>query len=421
VLAIVTGTAARIVVAVHHQGFDVGDQVPYSILATSLADHLRYAIPRAQDTFHWAPGAPALFAVGLRAFGRGDSQLAGAYIVQALSSIGTLGLLYLVCRRLASPRAALIACAGLAVSTGAITAGGDLITEPAGAALLLAAAGLIALGMGHEDQRPPSLRWFGAGGLVLGISVLVRPDFLVLTPVCVAVVLLAWRPAMLQRRLLAATTLVAACAVIVTPWCIWASSQAGQLVLPTTSGGSSFWVGTFLPADGQTPRARVLLAADVHVRFPDTYNDPLPLATDMMRTVAARRPTLAKDVAIREETQINLHRYAIGHPAAFTRMELRKVGRMWSRPYQGHNRHRSWWGQLLHVPAIVAALATLGAAVTFGRRRPALILLAALIVAGTVFNSLAAVQPRSNVRFLPVAFLGAGIVLAGRPPGDRRV
>ncbi|HVW18436.1 MAG TPA: hypothetical protein VHB30_09320, partial [Solirubrobacteraceae bacterium] len=102
--AVAAGVAWRALVAIHHRGFGGGsDQVAYSTLATQIADHLRYAIPRAQDPFHWAPGAPALFAVGLRLLGRGAGGLAGAYAIQAIVSVATLAALYVAARRLAGP------------------------------------------------------------------------------------------------------------------------------------------------------------------------------------------------------------------------------------------------------------------------------------------------------------------------------
>jgi len=183
-------------------------------------------------------------------------------------------------------------------------------------------------------------------------------------------------------------------------------------VLPTTSGPSSFFVGTYLPADGLTYRARGLLAPEVHQLFPDTQLQSHPAGTDMMRAVAARRPHLSRNAAIFAAVRANVRDYALGHPFAFTRMELRKLGRMWERPYAGHNRARAWWSEILHVPTVIAAILTVAAGLYLRRRSPALVLLASVLVIGTLFNGLAAVQPRANTRFVAVAMVGAAVAIS---------
>lgn len=407
---IALGIFARVALVVDHSGFATGDQFQYSQLALSLADHLRYSIPLASDPFHWAPGAPSMFAVGLRAFGRGDSGLAGAYTIQAIASIAGLAALYLLTTRLAGRRAALVACAALAISPGAITTASDLITEPLGALLLLAAVALMALLITSDGRGPRAGGLAAAAGLAMGLGILTRPDFLILLPCCLAVVALAWR-APLRSRGRGVTLIVAACAAVVAPYSAFASRTSGELVLPTTSGASSFYVGTYLPADGTTYRTRELLAPEVHSRFPDTQLLSHPRAIDTLRTVAARHPDLPKNAAVATEVRTNLRHYALGHPIAFARMELRKVWRMWGRPYRGHTRVRTWWGNALHAPAILAGILALTGAARWRRRNPALLLIAVVIVVGTAFNSLAAVQPRANTRFLPLVYLGATLVV----------
>ncbi|HVW17496.1 MAG TPA: hypothetical protein VHB30_04555, partial [Solirubrobacteraceae bacterium] len=254
--------------------------------------------------------------------------------------------------------------------------------------------------------------------LALGAGILVRPDFLVLAPTtAVVTAAVAWTS--VRERLAATALLVATVAVVVAPWSVVATRAAGRLVLPTTSGASSFWVGTYLPSDGSTRRARALLAPDVHERFPDTYRDALPLGVDLMRTVADWRPELDDGESIQRATMANLRVYALGHPLAFARMQLRKVWRMWSRPYQGHNRTRTWWKEALHVPGALAAALVVAAALVLRRRSPVVALVAAILVVGTAFNALAAVQPRANARFVPLALLGVAVAATHVRPAPR--
>jgi hypothetical protein len=410
--AIGVGIFARIALAVGHRNFATGDQVEYSQLATSLADNLRYQVLLGSDPYHWAPGAPFAFAVGLRVFGRGDSGLAGAYFVEALISIAYIAVAYLVARRLLGHRAGLWCALGVAVSPGALTAGGDLITEPLGGALLLAALGILCIVVAAPapDERR-SMLLAATGGGVFGMAVLTRPDYLVLVPTVLTVLIVGW-PTALRRRLTVAALVLCSCALVVAPYSLHATHKAGRLVLPTTSGASSFFVGTYLPGDGQTYRTRELLAQEVHMLFPDTQLRSHPRAIDMMRAVAARRPRLSRSAAVSAAVRANLRDYALGHPFAFTRMQIRKLGRMWQRPYAGHDRNRTWWGKVLHIPTLIAALATVAGSLYLRRRHPALLLLASVLVVGTLFNSLAAVQPRANTRFIGIAVVGAALTVA---------
>ena len=407
-LAIVAGIVWRVVVSGDHVPFGEGDQKSYSTLARSIADHLTYVIPGATDTYRWAPVAPFAFAAGLKVLGGGGSGLFGAYVVQLLISIATLGALALVVRRFAGPALALLACAVLALSTGTVIAAGDLITEPVGALLLLVAVALLGVGLERPAEGRRWLAPFLAGGFALGVANLARPDFLPFAIVAAAVALLVWTVPW-RARGLAAACVVVMWALAMAPWCVKATQSAGHTAIPTTSAATTLWVGTYLPGNGTVFGVRKKLAAQTRRVYPSIAADRLPPAVLTAHAVAKlRHPELSTDAALKLEGRANLRKYALGDPVSFAGMEVGKVWRMWSRPYAGQ-RKRSLAGNLLHIPGALAALIAIGGAALLRRRRPALVLVALVLIAGTGMNVVAVTQPRSAVRYLPVALLGAAM------------
>ena len=51
--------------------------------------------------------------------------------------------------------------------------------------------------------------------------------------------------------------------VLLTPWTIFASGEAGHLVPLSSGGASNLWVGTYLPGDGSIFGAKRALADEV--------------------------------------------------------------------------------------------------------------------------------------------------------------
>lgn len=405
---IAAGIFWRLNYSINHLDFDNRDQQAYSTLAYSIAFDHTYDIPNALDVLHWAPGAPFAMAFGLRVFGLGDSGFAGAYIIQFLISVTTIGAIFAVARRFSNGWYGLLAAAVLAVSTGAVVAQADLITEPLGALLLLLAFG--ALGIAVTENRLRRSWWFAGSGALLGLAVLTRPDFVFLSFVYAIVLAFAWKQPW-KDKLTSGAILIGSCLIVMAPYSAWASHTEGKLVAPTTSGPSTYWVGTYLPGDGRTQLARKAMAPEIRKHYPDQKNVQFPSAVLMMNTVAKRHPELSKDDAISKELRQNISDYAFGQPLDFAWMEFKKPYRMWGSPYKGHGRKHQWWSDLLHIPTLVAALATIVAACLL-RRRSILILLAGSTIAiVTAFDIIGPAIPRANVRTAPIAILGGALVL----------
>lgn len=407
-LVIALGIFWRAQYSINHYDFTNRDQHAYSTLAYSIAFNHTYDIPNALDVLHWAPGAPFAMAAGLRIFGLGDSGFAGAYIIQFLISVTTIGAIFAVTRRFSNSWFGLGAAAVLAVSTGAVVAQADLITEPLGALLLLLAFG--ALGVAVTEERAHRAWWFAGSGALLGLAVLTRPDFLFLSFVYAFVLAVAWREPW-KVKLTSGAILIGTCLIVMAPYSAWASHTEGKLVAPTTSGPSTYWVGTYLPGDGRTQLARKAMAPEIRKKYPNQKNVQFPSAVLMMNTVAARHPELSKDKAISKELRHNISHYAFGQPLNFAWMEAKKPYRMWGTPYKGHSRKHHWWGDLLHIPTLIAALATIIAACLLRRRSILILLAGATIVIVSAVDIIGPAIPRANARTAPVAILGGMLAL----------
>jgi 4-amino-4-deoxy-L-arabinose transferase-like glycosyltransferase len=204
-----------------------------------------------------------------------------------------------------------------------------LLSEPLAALLLVSALAALAWALGAE--RPPGRRLMLAGAL-FGALVLTRANF-ILAPIVVAALL----GLLIARRHGARSALVAVGAfavpavLVVAPWCLYASHREGRLVPVATGGGSSLFIGTFLPGHGSTYGAKRALAGQVWRRHPGLRAIPAvklraKLVLDM---VAARHPGLSRDAALSLEARRNVARYGRGRPAAFAGLLLSKLPRMW--------------------------------------------------------------------------------------------
>jgi hypothetical protein len=243
----------------------------------------------------------------------------------------------------------------------------------------------------------------------MALAILTRPDFLPLPIVWVVVILLAWTVPLRQRAEVAVAVAVA-CFVVMAPYCIWASNKAGQLVTPTTSGKTTYWVGTYLPGNGQTMLARKHMAPEIHKAYPQTSHQRYPSANFMILTIRKRYdPSLSKDEAMGKALRQNLKDYAWGRPWAFAKMMGKKPFLMWNRPYKGHGRERTTLGNLLNWPSMIGALLAVVGALWFRRRNFGLLLIGTTLIAGTLVAIIGPAIPRANARYVPLALLGAAI------------
>jgi hypothetical protein len=412
-VVIVAGVAWRIYASIVHADFTGNDQRFYSTIAINLADHLKYNVTGSINVLHWAPGTPTAFAIFYKILGAGGSGYRGMYIAQVVFSIGSMYALYWFAKRFTHDRLiALGATAVLAISTGAIRTETDLITEPLGSLLLLLAAGTLGFALLDPKGREHTFRWSLVAGTLLGLSIMTRPDFLFQPAIWALVVLIVWRESW-RKRLEVVGALAVTVFVVMFPYCFWASNKANQLVTPTTSGTTTYWVGTYLPGGGTTDGAKKQLKPEIYRRVPSVRNEPNPGADSMILMLRRRHPAnIPRDEAIRLELRKNIRKYALGQPVAFSRMMAKKPWLMWRMPYKGHAYERSWWGNTLHIPTLIAAIIAVLGFFWLRRRNLVVALVGSTLLVGTAIASIGPAIPRANARYAPLAILGAAIVVA---------
>lgn len=410
---ILAGIAWRIYASINHADFTGNDQRFYSTIAKNLANDLKYNVTGSINVLHWAPGTPTAFAIFYKIFGGGGSGYRGMYIAQVVFSLGSMLALYLFTVRFTKNRlVGLGATAALAISTGAIRTETDLITEPLGSFLLLLAAGTLGYALMDEKGREHSVRWSLVAGTLLGLAIMTRPDFLLQPAVWALVVLVVYRESW-RKRLEVIGALAITVFVVMFPYCFWASNKANQLVTPTTSGATTYWVGTYLPGGGTTNGAKRHLKQEIYQRVPSVRNEKNPGADSMILMLRRRHPDIEKrDDAIRLELRRNIRKYALGQPFAFSKMMAEKPWLMWRQPYKGHAYERSWWGNTLHIPTLISAIIAVLGFFWLRRKNFVVALVGSTLIVGTAMASIGPAIPRANARYAPLALLGAALVVA---------
>ena len=182
-----------------------------------------------------------------------------------------------------------------------------------GRPVVRAAGGAVADG-GVRRARP---RTYALAGLLLAAAILTRANLLVLLPVLALA---------LGRKG------VVFAAVALVPVLAW-SINAGAPV--STGGGSSFFIGTYLPGNGTLPGAKAALKWETLRHSPElrgiAHARELP-GERVLDAVAARHPGLDRDAALRAEGWRNLRTQPRAHPLAYARMLAAKLPRMWLTP-----------------------------------------------------------------------------------------
>lgn len=343
--------------------------------------------------------------------------------MQALVATLLIPAVFVLALLLAGPVAGLVAAFAVAIYPPLARSPADLLSEPLGALLLVLALIAVVLAL-----RRPAWWRCTATGLLLGALVLTRADLLLVPLIAVGVVGFATaRRVSTRAGLRAAGLVLAGPLALVGPWSGYASRAAQEVVVVSTASASNLFVGTYLPGDGRMFGAKATLAAEVRRRY-SQYERTRPAnvpQTRIIGAVAARRPELDREAAVRAEGLANLRRYALGEPKAFSAMMAGKVGRLWLRYTEGTHGGTRTWMLVLHLALVVAS----GIGLVLGLWRSGgaeLALLALLLLYVTLLNAVLVSEPRHNLPVMPVLTVAgaAGWVLGLRSasrPWRRRV
>jgi Dolichyl-phosphate-mannose-protein mannosyltransferase len=413
-LVLAVGGGLRVEAAAHHGRFLSADERAYAKLAAGLSAGHGYNGPQMTDPLHWPPGTPMVFAAARLGSGARAGELGppAVYRAQAVVGILLIAAVFALAALLAGPWAGVAAAAGVALYPPLVLASGDLVTEPLGALTLV--TGILAL---VWAWRAPSWQRFALAGGALGVAVLVRPDLLVVPFALALLVAVTQRARRAGVGMGAGAAYLTGALLAIAPWSAYATQRRGAFVPVTTSSWSTLFVGTYLPGDGRIFGLREKLGPVARAHNPRIRRvaDANLRSEWILDAVAARRPGLAREAALRRETLANLRRYAIGHPAAYAGMEVRKLGRMWLGYDRGTHHGRRGWVLVVHLLLVAGALVGLLAGL-WRARRPALWAIVTTLLLATAVSAFFVAEARQSARLIPLLVAGgaAGAVLARR-------
>ncbi len=382
---------------------DLGlDATWYHVEGRILAEGLGYSDPRwwlltggAKPTANFPPLWPVVLAganlVGLR------SVQANQYVGALLGSV-TVVVTGLIARRVAGPLTAVVAAALVGVSPMLIAADGSLMAESL-YVLVITVAVLLA----HRALERPTVWRFAAVGAVVGLAVTTRSDALFLAPIMLVALIWTVPGQGAWRRMGLAAALVAALAVPVGTWTIYASARMDGLVLATSNSGNMI-SGANCPS---TYQGRLLGAWDQ-----SCADDLAPDADELAFAAQGRQKGIDHALANPERL-----------PLVAAARVLRMAG-LWD-PVQTarleavETRHPDWqllaWGWDL----VLLGGATVGAVILF-RRRVRLAPMVAVVL-GVAFT---AAVSNGNQRFRlaadPILAIAAAVALAAAVVSLRR-
>jgi hypothetical protein len=394
----------------------VYDAAAYAAIAANLEEGNGFTVgARAtQPSSNYSPGLP-LFVAGVYAVSGGVHEQLARLL---LAAIGTLSVLfaYLIGRRLqrcgdsppqggvkvGSVAGGLIAAAAVAIYPAFLEYQGMLMSEPLSAALLSGAV-LSILWAGDGGSR---WRWALPGPL-LGALAMVRPEYLGIAVLVVALVALRdaranWRGALLRGAILAAGIVV-----VVAPWTVRNAIALERFVPISTGGGQVLYAGSYMPSGGNPER----VGAEVVERHPELFSpgaaQRLRLEQILARLAAHRYPGVEADKALAKMGRERLWEDVSDHPLEYAGFLAAKVGRIWSHGPRAVMRQPLW--EALHWALI--ALGLLGLVVLAARRRWEALLLGAVFLAITAVSALLVASPRRVLVTMPLVAALAGFAV----------
>lgn len=291
----------------HGEQFVFGDSYSYWALGQAIAagEPYQYGTPDAR-VFR-TPGYPLVLAAVFR-IGGADVSAFWARAVGAVLGTAAVGLTYLLARRLFDPRVGIVAAALASVYPGAVAMSIFVLAEAAFCPLLIAQ--LIAWVASHQSTASGSrLGWSAVAGALAALATLVRPSWLLFTPLAIAV---SWAigPNRWQRAGQGAWML-AAMLVVMSPWWVRNWHVTGHFVPTTLQAGASLYDGLNPVADGSSDMAFVGRFIAEERREDAWATEPFEYRLDRRM----RRAALD---------------WAADHPAEVWRLAAVKFGRMWN-------------------------------------------------------------------------------------------
>jgi 4-amino-4-deoxy-L-arabinose transferase-like glycosyltransferase len=380
----------------------VFDAVAYGEIARNLDEGNGFTLGEGatQPASNYSPGLPLLVA-GLYKLGGGEHE---RFARVALALIGALSVLftYLIGRRLRDPLAGLVGAGAVAIYPALLEYQGMFMGEPLAATLLSGAV----LAMLWVADRKRQVAWLLPGAL-LGALALVRPEYLGISLLLAAVVLVRDRR---ERRggLISVAILLAGVALVVAPWTVRNAIALDRFVPVSTGGGQVLFAGTYLPSDGDPEQA----GEEVVERNPGLFEpgdvERLRLEQILARLAAQRYPDLPTDEALGRMGREQLWDDVTQEPVEYAGFVVTKAWRIWSQGPREVMERPGW--KLFHWALVAFALVGLIVLARQGRREA--LLLATVFLSITAISALLVASPRRVLVMLPLVAALAGVGLS---------
>ena len=222
-----------------------GDANGYWELGQKIAAGEEYSIYQPPRRILRTPGFPLLLAACIRVFG---PSIFAASIVMAFVGCGCCWLTWILAKRVTDEDTALWAMAFVAVSPLQIGSSVQILSETWFTFWLL----LCLIALTPLLTKPATVRtWWPAflSGLLTGLTVLVRPGWILWAGASGILVLLFGQNSM-RSRLASATFIVAGCFLALLPWAIRNYNATGHLVFTSLWSGPSLYDGLHPKATG---------------------------------------------------------------------------------------------------------------------------------------------------------------------------
>jgi 4-amino-4-deoxy-L-arabinose transferase-like glycosyltransferase len=277
------------------------DQREYLLLGQHLANHdgLWFSDPRFEQTVlaYRTPGYPILIWLC-------DAQVQIVRIAQAVLDAASIVAIYLLARRWLHPIAALVAAGFVAVNPYMIFFSGLILSETLFTAMMLwGMVLLVESGGPWPVEKPKRWMWLG-GGLLLALSVLVRPGAIGLPVVLGAgAALVGDRSPRGHWPMPVMATMILLTAIVLFPWAARNRLELNDWIWTSTNDGITRY-------DGFNPNATG--ASD------QRFVQWMPWLSDMSETARSRYLANLADHWIAD------------HPLAALQLAVVKIGRTWS-------------------------------------------------------------------------------------------
>jgi 4-amino-4-deoxy-L-arabinose transferase-like glycosyltransferase len=305
------------------QTFAFGDSDGYWRLGQAITAGAPYEYGGPDGRVFRTPGYPLLLAPIFWTAGPKASVWWGRMHSAVLGTAAVAGVWWLTQKLFAWPTAP-VAAALAALYPGAIGMSVFVLTEAPFTCCLL-----LELGWWIQGARAGSLRcglaWGFATGLAAAAATLIRPSWLLFTPVAAVVgVVCASAPARTRQLALFGAAL-AGLALGMSPWWIRNHRVYGQFIPTSLQVGASLYDGLSPQADGSSEMSFV-------PRFTDAQH-----AADAEAGLGPTGFEVRLDSRLREAALA----WAREHPAAVARLAFIKLGRMWN-VWPNQAEFRSW-------------------------------------------------------------------------------